>query len=31
PEHPAFGKLSTKDWGALTYKHMDHHFRQFGV
>ncbi len=31
PEHPAFGKLSTKDWGALTYKHIDHHFKQFGV
>jgi hypothetical protein len=31
PEHPAFGKLSTKAWGALTYKHIDHHLRQFGV
>jgi hypothetical protein len=31
PEHPAFGKLSKKDWGALVYKHIDHHFRQFGV
>ncbi len=31
PEHPAFGKLSKKDWGALSYKHLDHHFRQFGV
>lgn len=31
PEHPAFGKLSTKDWGVLIYKHMDHHFKQFGV
>ena len=31
PEHPAFGKLSTKDWGVLIYKHMDHHLRQFGV
>jgi hypothetical protein len=29
--HPIFGKLSLKDWGALAYKHVDHHFRQFGV
>ncbi|MBI1760485.1 MAG: DUF1569 domain-containing protein [Acidobacteria bacterium] len=31
PEHPAFGKLSAQDWGALVYKHLDHHLRQFGV
>lgn len=31
PRHPAFGKLSRRAWGALTYKHIDHHFRQFGV
>ena len=31
PYHPAFGKMSRKLWGALTYKHIDHHFRQFGV
>lgn len=31
PEHPAFGKLSAKDWGALIYKHIDHHFKQFGA
>ena len=30
-EHPIFGRMSGKDWGALTYKHVDHHFRQFGV
>ena len=29
--HPAFGALSSKDWGALIYKHTDHHFRQFGI
>jgi hypothetical protein len=29
--HPAFGKLSSKDWGALGYKHIDHHLKQFGV
>ncbi|HEY0426325.1 MAG TPA: DUF1569 domain-containing protein [Pyrinomonadaceae bacterium] len=30
-QHPAFGKLSGKDWGALGYKHIDHHLKQFGV
>ncbi len=29
--HPAFGAMSTKQWGLLTAKHMDHHLRQFGV
>lgn len=27
--HPAFGELSTPDWGILTWKHIDHHLRQF--
>ena len=31
PYHPAFGKLSRRAWGALGYKHIDHHFRQFGI
>lgn len=31
PRHPAFGMLSRRAWGVLGYKHMDHHFRQFGV
>jgi hypothetical protein len=31
PEHPAFGKLTSKAWGVLIYRHIDHHFRQFGV
>ena len=31
PEHPAFGPLSAHAWGALGYKHLDHHLRQFGV
>jgi len=30
PEHPAFGRLSGRAWGVLVYRHMDHHFRQFG-
>lgn len=29
--HPAFGNISTKEWGIAAYKHMDHHLRQFGV
>lgn len=29
PEHPAFGRLSARQWGVLTYRHMDHHLRQF--
>ncbi|MBN8733870.1 MAG: DUF1569 domain-containing protein [Acidobacteria bacterium] len=29
--HPAFGKLSTAQWGRLMYRHVDHHLRQFGV
>jgi hypothetical protein len=31
PQHPAFGNLSTRAWGVLTYRHFDHHLRQFGV
>ncbi len=31
PRHPAFGQLSRRAWGVLSYKHLDHHFRQFGV
>lgn len=25
------GKLNTKEWNNLMYKHIDHHLRQFGV
>lgn len=31
PRHPAFGKMSGKDWGVLGFRHLDHHLRQFGV
>ncbi len=31
PDHPAFGRLSSRAWGVLLYKHLDHHLRQFGV
>ena len=30
-KHPFFGKMTTEDWGHLMYKHLDHHFRQFGL
>jgi hypothetical protein len=29
--HRFFGRLSGKQWGETQYKHVDHHFRQFGV
>jgi hypothetical protein len=29
--HPFFGKLTPEEWAILTYKHLDHHLRQFGV
>lgn len=28
--HPAFGPLSSSEWGKLCWKHLDHHLRQFG-
>jgi hypothetical protein len=31
PDHPAFGPLNRDQWGVLVWKHVDHHFRQFGV
>ena len=30
PAHPLFGPLTWKEWGVATYKHTDHHLRQFG-
>ncbi|MAM30455.1 MAG: hypothetical protein CMC13_15665 [Flavobacteriaceae bacterium] len=29
--HPTFGALTKEQWGKMQYKHLDHHFRQFGV
>jgi len=29
--HPSFGRLSGRAWGRLTYRHLDHHLRQFGM
>ena len=31
PLHPAFGRLSSRAWGVLAYRHIDHHLRQFNV
>ena len=30
-QHPFWGKMSTEDWDALMYKHLNHHLEQFGV
>ncbi len=29
--HPAFGRMTRADWGAIIHKHTDHHLRQFGA
>ena len=29
--HPFFGNFTPEEWGIFTWKHLDHHFRQFGV
>ena len=29
-EHTFFGELDRKEWARLTYKHLDHHLKQFG-
>jgi len=29
--HSFLGRLSGDEWGVMMYKHLDHHFRQFGV
>ena len=31
PAHPLFGPMTWRQWGVVTYKHADHHLRQFGV
>jgi hypothetical protein len=30
-DHPLFGTLSWREWGVATYKHSDHHLKQFGA
>jgi hypothetical protein len=29
--HPLFGPLSRQEWGVATYKHANHHLKQFGA
>ncbi len=29
--HPFFGKLTPAEWSIGMYKHIDHHFKQFGA
>jgi len=29
--HPMFGTLTRREWMLWGYRHVDHHFRQFGV
>ena len=31
PAHPLFGPMTCREWGVATYKHADHHLRQFGA
>ena len=31
PAHPLFGPLTWREWGVTTYKHADHHLKQFGA
>jgi hypothetical protein len=31
PIHPLFGPLTRREWGVVTYKHADHHLKQFGA
>ncbi len=31
PEHPLFGPMTWREWGVATYKHTDHHLKQFGA
>lgn len=30
-ESPSFGALTAEEWSNQFYKHMDHHFQQFGI
>jgi hypothetical protein len=31
PDHPLFGPLTWREWGVVTYKHANHHLKQFGA
>ena len=28
-KHPFFGKMTKEEWARITFKHLDHHLRQF--
>lgn len=30
-KHPVFGKLTKEQWSKATWKHLDHHLKQFGA
>jgi Protein of unknown function (DUF1569) len=30
-QHPFFGEMTLEEWGIMSYRHLDHHLRQFGV
>ena len=30
-KHPIFGRLTKEQWSKATWKHIDHHLKQFGV
>ncbi len=30
-KHPVFGKLTKEQWSKATWKHIDHHMKQFGA
>jgi hypothetical protein len=30
-ESSSFGVMTSREWSTQFYKHIDHHFRQFGV
>jgi hypothetical protein len=29
--HAFFGRMTPQEWAVLSYKHLDHHLRQFGA
>jgi hypothetical protein len=31
PAHPFFGTMTKSSWARVSYRHFDHHLRQFGV
>lgn len=31
PVNPIFGRMTPHDWDVLSFRHLDHHLRQFGV